>query len=556
MSSLKAWLSHPAAPALGTLLVALPTLALGFSGDDFVHLHLLEGYPRGEASVDGLGLPDLFRFVDPVRDGDPPPWSPWWASEGIRLAFWRPLSSLLAWLDFQLFGRNPLGWHAHSVFWAVACTAAATSVLRRVLDGDAAIWASWVFALEDGHWVPTAWLANRNALVAATFTFLALRAHLAWQSGQRGAAALVALCFGLGLAAGELALGGLGYALAWSLAHRKPGALAPWLAVLLPWAIAYKLQGYGSAHSGFYIDPVSEPLRWLGVAWWHVPSLAGASFGGTSTDLFTWSGAGVFLPTAIGLAWMWVAVRLVTRSREQRTPTERAWLSWMPLGALVALLPVASTWPFDRLLVVADLGTAAVLGLCFQHQAGRWLSKLFLGILAGVHLWGAPISWWYLTWGAGDLLEPHPSLTPQGDGTVLLLNSSDPNVSWFVPTHLGERWDVLSTVAADHTLTRPRADTLCLTPHGGQWLTAPFEQLWVHPHDRPQVGEALVRDRLTARVTASDGAGRPTQVCFTPNEPLDQITVVTWGAEGLTDVDLPEVGGQQTLTWSEGPTGL
>ncbi|WNG46642.1 hypothetical protein F0U60_22905 [Archangium minus] len=185
------WLS-----LLAALVLALPTAWLGFISDDFIHLLILEGFPAP-------GTPwDLFRFaggdpagLQPLLDEGP---YPWWTLPELKLTFWRPLSSALAVMDYNLFGRNAVGWHLHSLVWYLGLVALFGALLRRFLPGVIGALALFLFAIDGAHFMVAGWIANRNALVAAVPALFGLWMHL-WIAGEQVRPTLVGVgLLGLG----------------------------------------------------------------------------------------------------------------------------------------------------------------------------------------------------------------------------------------------------------------------------------------------------------------------------------------------------------------------
>ncbi len=128
--------------------------------------------------------------------------------------------------------------------------------------------AGLLFALDDAHGLPAGWIANRNALIAGFFgvlgaphssqveaTTVARRRH----AGSAGASSRPA--FGRGRARSDRLSRGI-----FSLPRfREPPEETPcaspvWNCRCI-WFITYSLLGYGTWGSGFYVDPVSEPLH-------------------------------------------------------------------------------------------------------------------------------------------------------------------------------------------------------------------------------------------------------------------------------------------------------
>ena len=84
-----------------------------------------------------------------------------------------------------------------------------------------------VFTLDSSHTWPVAWIANRNALVAAVPALLGLVAHLRWrEQGWRPGLPLSMLGLGVGLLGGEAALGVFAYVGAYELVGARGGCAA------------------------------------------------------------------------------------------------------------------------------------------------------------------------------------------------------------------------------------------------------------------------------------------------------------------------------------------
>ena len=191
LSSLVArWLSSrwlPLALALLAMLLTVPSLTAGLALDDFYHRYTL--LSRSDLPAlpslwrDGGLLPvmmKLFAFAenDPVtrlQQNDLGLY-PWWAPLEGYLAFWRPVSAATHWLDYQLWPNSIWAMHLHSLLWFGVAIAATTLLFHRLLGPTAVAGvAALLFAVDDAHGFPVAWLANRNdGIVAATSFTLTL----------------------------------------------------------------------------------------------------------------------------------------------------------------------------------------------------------------------------------------------------------------------------------------------------------------------------------------------------------------------------------------------
>ena len=191
-------------------------------------LGLYSLYPEGAAGV-----------AEHVRRGS----LPWWTVEEFRFVQVRPLSSLLLWVDHAVWPKDGVVHHLHSLGWLAAALLAAYGLLRRVTTPVIAGVSLLVYAVDETFGWTTAWLANRCAMVAAAFSFGALAVHLRRASGgeQSGTrdAWLEGALWGLAFAAGEYALCGMAYALAYALVGRSDGAWRVRARALVPVGVAF-----------------------------------------------------------------------------------------------------------------------------------------------------------------------------------------------------------------------------------------------------------------------------------------------------------------------------
>jgi Flp pilus assembly protein TadD len=101
-----------------------------------------------------------------------------WAFDAFHASNWHPLTWISHMVDWQLYGKNPVGHHLTNV-----CLHAANSILLFLLLlfmtgylGRSALVAA-LFALHPAHVESVAWLAERKDLLCAFFSFAALLAY-------------------------------------------------------------------------------------------------------------------------------------------------------------------------------------------------------------------------------------------------------------------------------------------------------------------------------------------------------------------------------------------
>ncbi|MGD8450857.1 MAG: hypothetical protein PVJ57_03485 [Phycisphaerae bacterium] len=351
--------------ALLAMLLCLPALRMGWLLDDDFHRAALT---RPEFPMLTRSAAELFVFIE----GDPAANRlarsmgilPWWSDEHLRIAFFRPLTGFTHWLDYQLWPERPAFMHAHSFIWYGAVVVAAAFLYRRLLGPTwAAGLAALLYAVDDGHGISAAWIANRNELLSVFFGLLTLIAYDRWRRDHWWPGAiLAALTFALALLSKESAVAVAAYLFAYALfldrstRTRRLACLAPCVFVGVTWWIVYKQLGYGTAGSAWYIDPGAEPATFAQavlarapnlLAWqWLIPSDLRWSLSPLAA-LNTW------LVTMVVLALIAAAIaRLLRHDRLAR---------FWALGMLLSLLPACAAYPADRLLLFVGIGAMGLL---------------------------------------------------------------------------------------------------------------------------------------------------------------------------------------------------
>jgi hypothetical protein len=512
------------------LAIALPTLAIGFHLDDWWHLAMLDDAPPGGT------IGTLFAFARGEELTVPAgAQGPWWAAPDLRISFLRPLPAALAEIDHALFGANPIGWHVHAIGWWLATVAAAGALFRRVLPGSIGGLAVVLFAIDDVSWLPVAWLANRNALVCATFGLLAVGAHVSWRtSGRRSAAVASVGLWTLALLGGEGAIAAVAYAVAWEVAcgggtlGRRAAALAPVGALVLAWAVAWRLLGHGAWASGSYVDPLAEPAAWLAGAPGRALALIGCLLVMVPADLWylvdgarPWQvGAGV-----LGLGLFAGLAREAVRAGEW-SPAEIAGIRFFALGALLAIVPALSTFPANRLLLLPSLGGAALAaGVLRSWWRTRWTERdpgHVLRLAGGLVFWTAvvfaPLPWlassWVLARFSARVVELSKGAELDGCEHAVLMVAPDPAIAYYLPAvrkvhglDVPRGWRFLSIAPVPHRIERIDDRTLRLTATDGRLLATEFEQMVRAPRYALGEGDVVRADGMAAAIVDADRDG-------------------------------------------------
>lgn len=132
----------------------------------------------------------------------------YWDMTGKAGGLYRPLSALSFYLDYQLYGKNPQGYHAaNATLNASVCVLVFLLVYLLFANVELAVVTSLLFASLPLHTENVAWIAGRTDLIATFYMLLSLLAYAWWRA--RGAwmgFVLAALAFILALLAKEFAL--------------------------------------------------------------------------------------------------------------------------------------------------------------------------------------------------------------------------------------------------------------------------------------------------------------------------------------------------------------
>lgn len=560
--------------ALG-LLLSLCTLQLGLAVDDWGQILRVRG------ALTELGGPwDLYRFtgVDQAQmerlifSGP----YPWWTKPDIRAGFFRPLSSALIHLDVRVIGDHVVLWHLHSIAWYLLLLGLVLAFYRRVLPAAAAPVALLFFAIDDAHWMPVGWLANRNSLVSVSLALGGALLHLRWREhGFKAGAPLSALAYAAALCGGESALGVLGFVGLYELMNvrgepvrRRALALLPLLGVFICWAVAYRSLGYGAQGSAIYIDPVHEPLEYLREAPGRILVLLGSLTLGVTSDLWIFMSKGRLLLTGLGVLGLLLFVVLVRRARPRWSPGEWRRLRWLLCSGALGLLPVIATFPADRLLLVPSIASAGLVGALLHalwSEAGALarFGRVLLVVTQGVAALPAWVVNPHFFQVGATYVENGVTQVPLSDEAlskhVVLVAAPDPLVAMYGqlarmlhgrPAPLA--WHNLSFTPRDHRLTRVAEDVIELEVIDGRMIDTVMEQLFRAPRFPLDPGWSVALSGMTLTVVESN-QGRPTKLRVTFQQPLSEVTFVDWRGGRLVPLTLPAVGESVLLEHEQGP---
>jgi hypothetical protein len=578
LAPLRAALGHRRLPlwaALVAVVLTLPSLGVGWQLDDYPQRLMMLGQAPEVAggplavfaTIPGDRATNL-RFMDRGI-------LPWWAAPDLKLSFCRVLSAASLWLDYRLFPDSPALMHAESLLWFALLVIATGLLYRRLLTPAwIAGLAALLYAVDPGHAVPVAWLANRNAVLASLFGALALLAHDRWRRDVwRPGALWSAVCLALALLSGEMALGAAAFLAAY-VCTLESGGLRNRIASFLPagvtlgaWAVYYRLAGFGTRGSGMYLDPRASPAAFAAAFFRRAPLLLLGQWTPVPADvqavvpaekLGALAAAGWIVAAVLALALL----PLLRRDRTAR---------FFALGTALALVPSTATTPSNRLLFWVSFG---VLGLVAQLVAGVWdgadwrpRARAGRALLAGIafamvlfHLVLAPLLLPVFTLSVRALGEPvarAARTVPPGlaGRDVVAVNAPEYLLFVsFVPSLLPVQGkprprSFRGLTAGPFPVAVTRLDERTLTMHLQGDLFGGLLGRLFRTADRPlPAGEEIVLSGLTARVAAVSSGGAPSEVIFRFALPLEDPSLVwlQWRGEGFASWTPPAIG--QTVT--------
>jgi hypothetical protein len=563
-------LHHPLRVALALAIGfgAWEIVFASFMADDLMQLCILEGRSPAAAWTGWLELYTLYGDPAHVLAMKDAGLFPWFFEPSFEMAFLRPFSSALLWLDHAAFGLHPAGYRLHGVLWSIGLVAAVGSVLRRALPGRNGTIALLIFVLS-GIQAFFCWTAARHVVIAAALGFTGLAAHLQWREhAWRPGAVLSVLALALALAASEAGVAVAAYVLAYELigasdrVRDRLGAVAPSLVVLGVYLLVWHGLGHGASSGTGYIDPVHDPARFLFELPGRLAVLLGGVVLGGSADLW------VLRPdlrpalSAVGGGVSFAFAGLLALAWPDRPATERRALRWLAVGALASALPFAGTPIGSRCLLVPFVGGSALVGVILERWWTVWRQRHGVGYrvrgagcvsLAVIHLGLAPLGRLalpaFLQRGmaeraAAAVREAELNPSALSGQTVIVLVAPDLVVGLHGAFYrllyrlpMPAAWHVLSWAPGTHRFVRTGPDTLEMEVERGG-ISSPSLG----------VGTVIALREMEATVLAVGNLG-PSQVRFRFTQPLDDpsLTLLTWEDGRLRRVEPPPIGATLVL---------
>ena len=571
----------PLMVALLAVVLTLPSLRAGWILDDYWHRLYFAGKDIGlDHEMNQSEYPlDIFRFMN----GDPEQIAklrdmglPWWTYEKVKGAFWRPVTAVTHWLDYQLWPESPVWMHGQSVLWYGLLALVVAIFYRRLMGVTlAAGLAGFFYAIDDAHGTPVGFLANRNILICAFFGVLALIAHDRWRRGgkHRWAFGAVLLLL-ISLLAKEAGISVCAYLIAYALFidsgtwRRRAVSLLPYLVLVILWRIVWTSMGYGVEGMGGYVDPLQEPMRFLQALITRAPILLLGQWSGPPADFYLLVGMNkVALMVGALIMIVLVGIGLIRLLKLNRI--SRFWLT----GMILSVVPVCTTFPSDRMLIFVGIGAMGLLGqfICsvwgrdkipVKHFLHRWL-VVFLGVIfILIHLVEAPPALMHRSANPFGLrriinsylvdVEMDKSVEQQD---VILVNPPVPLFAAYMPVMrafagkpVPKGVKILSSSGDKVRVYRRDEKCLVVRPKGG-FLIFHFDKLFRNKQHQLKLGEKVKLTGMTAEVTELTDDKQPAEAAFYFDVPLEDKSLrwLQWKEGKFVPFVPPPVGEQAEL---------
>lgn len=558
------------------LFLTLSSLSTDLQFDDYSHLGKMRYptfFPEHKSNIMGLFT---FAYGDSgvverdLLNGH----YPWWTQPDLKINFFRPLAVATHWLDHHYLTNKPVLMHLHSLLWFGAMVFMAALLYRRLLTP---LWiaglAALLFAIDDAHGVPAAWLANRNGLLAAVFGFLTTYLHDRWRKdGWTAGAMLAPVSFLCSLFSAEAGVATGAYIFSYELFlgsghwRKKIMSILPYILLGAAWIALYRTLGFGTYGSGVYIDPAKEPLTYLFALFERIPVFLNGQWllpPAQFYDLIP-KPAGTIVLTILYILMALTAVMFFPLLK--RDAVARFWT----LGMMLSLLPISAGMPHNRNLIFVGLGAmgllAQFLGSWWQKAdwlpVARWWRLPARGIVfvfVVAHLILAPLTLPSECLSMKQFNEmifekPLLQLAEHTSFTDKILIFINPPVSFpplfLTPLCMKHRIapplkarPLLSGVNTKVAITRIDENTLAIEPENG-FIDTNFDRLFRSANHPMNVGEIVKMGDVQAEVLSLTKDKRPLKVKFAFFRSLDHASLLffKWQNDGFAPFDLPKIG--------------
>jgi hypothetical protein len=251
-----------------------------------------------------------------------------------------------------------------------------------------------MFVIDLNHLSNFAWLAGRNAYMAALFGICAIALHSDWRErGRQASAVLSCAAILAAILCAEAGVAALAYFLAYALILDSRGPIRGLLAVVPAAVVVFacrfvaQQKGFGAANVGLYLDPLRSPLAFFESVVSHGPVLLVSAATSVSSSLPSMSDS-----AATEFRWLNAATALLLVLILWPTMKRNRTAAFFAVGSLLAVVPYcALASNTSRSSTFVALGFFGALAACVK----RWLvgDRKGIAVLAGLLASTAVVCW-------------------------------------------------------------------------------------------------------------------------------------------------------------------
>lgn len=501
---------------------------------------------------------DLYNFFDSQPENNNELMNlgflPWWTDPEIKLAFWRPISSFIHFLEFRFLNNQIWVMHLNSILlygflvWLAAILYHRLSKVPLVI-----ILAAFLFAVHDTNAGPVAWIANRNTLLSMIFGLITLWAYDRWRQDQWKIGIYISVgTLLLSLLSSESGIATCAYLFAYSIfldRERYPKSmisLLPYVVLVVVWRIIWTMQDYGIANTSLYTDPFNEPVIFLFsfiekfpvffYSQWLLPSAEFSMFLEREEQFIFWIVAVVSMFFIVTIIWPVL--------RQSKTA------AFFFTGMSLSIVPLCAAHLHDRLLLFVGFGAMGLIAEIFRailkNPIDLWTKKFLrntaiglASLLAIIHLVISPI---FLTMrtileyraeGVEFLGMMHMPLDDDvKDKDFIVLNPLEPYAisSGFVMREAKNmnRPRTMRVLAPGHkgmTVKRNDKYSLLVRPNKG-FYSGSFNRMASNQQRKLHIGDRIKLGGMTVEVTEVDEKNHPIEARFVFDVPLEDSSLV------------------------------
>ena len=535
------------------LLIALPGVFSGMFSDDYWHYYRIHETQAQEnhSPLTPFNLFSLFQenkrqFAMDAGN------IPWWTANNLKMVLYRPLSEITHYIDYTLFDTRTIPMHIHSMLWySILLWLAFKFYLNIVSSHKVALLALAIFAAGPFHLFSVTWLANRNAIMAATFSLLCINLYNQYSNTTNIKFLLASLLsFIAGLLSSEIAMTALALIFFHIFINKKQSFIAsifqasPFILIFLTWLLGYKIAGYGASggSSFYYNDPINSPYTYFHQLIQNIPrafamqiTLISAFFRDYSNKWY-----------AIYIGWICLAASAITLYHNKSRS-----LAFLFASSIAGIIPVSSSFFSERNYLFLAITLSPVIAMLINYlwQANNKSLKGAAIVVAILHIPVASI--------AGSGLSHLPKMLGKSsrviaeklpitinDKQLVLFGVPDMSVNSLYYIRYFEKattpvsiWNITpETITA--TITRTSNNTFTISSNSR--LLRHYEMLRSYKKEDPfRIGEKVQLHNAYVQITRLNNQGNPTRITLTFNR-IDENSVAfyEWNNNKLEEFQL------------------